>query len=43
MRAWAERLRARRDELVEADSNDTGYGQISRVAPDMVIGSIMRH
>jgi acyl-CoA reductase-like NAD-dependent aldehyde dehydrogenase len=43
MRAWAERLRAHRAELVEADSNDTGYGQISRVAPDMVIGSIMRH
>jgi succinate-semialdehyde dehydrogenase/glutarate-semialdehyde dehydrogenase len=43
MRAWAERLRAHRDALVEADSNDTGYGQISKVAPDMVIGSIMRH
>jgi succinate-semialdehyde dehydrogenase / glutarate-semialdehyde dehydrogenase len=43
MRAWADRLRAHRDALVEADSTDTGYGQISRVAPDMVIGSIMRH
>ena len=43
MRAWAEQLRAYRSKLVEADSTDTGYGQISRVAPDMVIGSIMRH
>jgi succinate-semialdehyde dehydrogenase / glutarate-semialdehyde dehydrogenase len=43
MRTWAERLRAHRDALVAADSIDTGYGQISRVAPDMVIGSIMGH
>ncbi len=43
MRAWAEKLRAYRPQLVEADSTDTGGGQISRVAPDMVIGSIMRH
>jgi succinate-semialdehyde dehydrogenase / glutarate-semialdehyde dehydrogenase len=42
MREWAERLKAHRAELIEADSNDTGYGQISKVAPDMVIGSIMR-
>ncbi len=43
MRTWAEKLRAYRSKLVEADSTDTGYGQISKVAPDMVIGSIMRH
>src|SRR5215831_5658159 len=43
MRAWAEKLRAYKPRLVEADSTDTGYGQISKVAPDMVIGSIMRH
>jgi succinate-semialdehyde dehydrogenase / glutarate-semialdehyde dehydrogenase len=42
MKKWAERLEAHRAALVEADSTDTGYGQISRVAPDMVIGSIMR-
>jgi succinate-semialdehyde dehydrogenase / glutarate-semialdehyde dehydrogenase len=42
MRRWAERLKAHRAALVEADSIDTGYGQISQVAPDMVIGSIMR-
>ncbi|HXR89241.1 MAG TPA: aldehyde dehydrogenase family protein [Steroidobacteraceae bacterium] len=43
MRAWADKLRAYKPRLVEADSTDTGYGQISKVAPDMVIGSIMRH
>jgi acyl-CoA reductase-like NAD-dependent aldehyde dehydrogenase len=43
MRAWAEKLKAYRPQLVEADSIDTGGGQISRVAPDMIIGSIMRH
>jgi len=42
MREWAERLKAHRAELIEADSIDTGYGQISKVAPDMVIGSVMR-
>jgi succinate-semialdehyde dehydrogenase / glutarate-semialdehyde dehydrogenase len=42
MRHWAERLRAHRAALVEADSTDTGYGQISQVAPDMVIGAITR-
>lgn len=42
MLQWAERLKANRKELIEADSIDTGYGQISKVAPDMVIGSIMR-
>ncbi len=42
MRHWVERLRAHRAALVEADSIDTGYGQISQVAPDMVIGAITR-
>ncbi|MGH9717050.1 MAG: aldehyde dehydrogenase family protein [Candidatus Acidiferrales bacterium] len=42
MKQWAERLRAHRADLVEADSIDTGYGQISKVAPDMVIGTILR-
>lgn len=42
MKQWAERLKAHRAALVEADSIDTGYGQISRVAPDMVVGTIMR-
>lgn len=42
LRKWAERLRAHRAALVEADSTDTGYGQISQVAPDMVIGTILR-
>ena len=42
MRQWAERLKAHRAALVEADSIDTGYGQISRVAPDMVINAILR-
>jgi len=42
MRQWAERLKAHRAALVEADSIDTGYGQISQVAPDMVIGAVQR-
>lgn len=42
MRRWAERLKAHRAALVEADSIDTGYGQISQVAPDMVIGTVLR-
>ena len=42
MRAWADKLRAHKAHLIDADSTDTGYGQISKVAPDMVIGSIMR-
>jgi acyl-CoA reductase-like NAD-dependent aldehyde dehydrogenase len=42
MKKWAARLQAHRAALVEADSIDTGYGQISKVAPDMVIGSILR-
>jgi succinate-semialdehyde dehydrogenase / glutarate-semialdehyde dehydrogenase len=42
MKKWADRLQAHKAALIEADSTDTGYGQISRVAPDMVIGSILR-
>jgi succinate-semialdehyde dehydrogenase/glutarate-semialdehyde dehydrogenase len=42
MRKWADRLQAHKAALIEADSVDTGYGQISRVAPDMVIGSVLR-
>jgi succinate-semialdehyde dehydrogenase/glutarate-semialdehyde dehydrogenase len=42
MKKWADRLQAHRAALIEADSIDTGYGQISRVAPDMVIGSVLR-
>jgi acyl-CoA reductase-like NAD-dependent aldehyde dehydrogenase len=42
MRKWAEQIKAHRSALVEADSIDTGYGQISRVAPDMVLAAIAR-
>ena len=42
MKKWAGRLQAHRAALIEADSVDTGYGQISRIAPDMVIGSVLR-
>ncbi len=41
LRTWAEKLRANRAALVQADSTDTGGGQISRVAPDMVLGALM--
>ena len=42
MKKWAESLQAQKEALIEADSIDTGGGQISTVAPDMVIGSIRR-
>lgn len=42
MKQWVERLQAHRAALVEADSIDTGGGQISSVAPDMVIAAILR-
>jgi len=36
---WAEVIdRRHRDAIVAADSIDTGYGQISRIAPDMMLG-----
>jgi len=42
LKKWAHRLQARKPALIAADSIDTGFGQISQVAPDMVIGSVMR-
>ena len=42
MKQWVERLRAHRAALVAADSADTGGGQISQVAPDMVMAAILR-
>lgn len=42
MKRWAERLQEHCAVLVEADSVDTGYGQISKVAPHMVINAINR-
>src|SRR5579862_2452511 len=42
MKKWAERIEAHKAELIAAESIDTGGGQISRVAPDMVLGSIRR-
>lgn len=43
MGRWADRLQAHKQALSAADSVDTGGGQISQVAADMVIGSIRRH
>lgn len=40
---WADRLEAHKQALSAADSIDTGGGQISQVAADMVIGSVRRH
>jgi succinate-semialdehyde dehydrogenase / glutarate-semialdehyde dehydrogenase len=42
MKKWAESLQAHKEALIHAESIDTGGGQISRVAPDMVLGSIRR-
>ena len=42
MKQWAESLQRHRPALVAADSIDTGYGQISKVAPDMVVNAINR-
>jgi acyl-CoA reductase-like NAD-dependent aldehyde dehydrogenase len=41
MRKWAERLQAHREALAETDSIDTGYCAISRMSPDIAIGSIL--
>jgi acyl-CoA reductase-like NAD-dependent aldehyde dehydrogenase len=41
MQRWAEVIRARRQDIVDADAADTGYGQISQIAPDMMLGAIM--
>ena len=40
MQRWAEVIRARRQDIVDADAADTGYGQISQIAPDMMLGAI---
>ncbi len=40
MQRWAEVIRARRQDIVDADARDTGYGQISQIAPDMMLGAI---
>ncbi len=42
LRQWADSLQRHRQALIAADSIDTGGGQISQVAADMVIGSIRR-
>lgn len=42
MRRWTERIQANRAALVKADFTDTGGGQISNVAPDMIIAAIQR-
>ena len=42
MQQWAAQLQKHREALVAADSIDTGYGQISKVAPDMVVNAINR-
>lgn len=40
MQRWAEVIRARRQSIIDADAADTGYGQISLIAPDMMLGAI---
>src|SRR3954466_1544766 len=40
MQRWAEVIRARRQDIIDADAADTGYGQISQIAPDMMLGAI---
>jgi len=42
MKRWAECLSDHKPALVEADSIDTGYCQISKIAPDMIINAINR-
>ena len=37
---WAEAIRECRQDIIDADSEDTGYGQISRIAPDMMLGAL---
>src|ERR1039458_5970902 len=41
MRKWAERLHGHRAAPAETDSIDTGYCAISRMSPDIAIGSIL--
>lgn len=40
MQRWAEVIGARRQAIIDADAADTGYGQISQIAPDMMLGAI---
>ncbi len=40
MQRWAEVVRERRQDIIDADAADTGYGQISQIAPDMILGAI---
>lgn len=40
MQRWAEVIRAHRQAIIDADAADTGYGQISQIAPDMMLGAI---
>ncbi len=40
LQRWAEVIRAHRQAIIDADSADTGYGQISQIAPDMMLGAI---
>lgn len=42
MQRWAAQLQEHCDALIAADSIDTGYGQISKVAPFMVMNAINR-
>ncbi|MGI4881302.1 MAG: aldehyde dehydrogenase family protein, partial [Janthinobacterium lividum] len=41
MRRWADALRRHAPAITAADSEDTGYGQVSRICVDMTIGLIM--
>jgi acyl-CoA reductase-like NAD-dependent aldehyde dehydrogenase len=40
MQRWADVVRARRQDIIDADAADTGYGQISQIAPDMMLGAL---
>src|SRR5579875_2519838 len=40
MQRWAEVIKAHGQAIVDADAHDTGYGQISQIAPDMMLGAI---
>lgn len=40
MQRWAEVIKARRQAIIDADAADTGFGQISQIAPDMMLGAI---
>lgn len=41
---WAKQIDGPfRNAIIEADSRDTGYGQISKIAPDMMLGILRGH